>query len=65
MLVLREKNEEETCAVKTWLTEGQKVSFSPVTGDGKSFGTVVDEGGSVKFSLPSENTFALYKYEIL
>ena len=65
VLVLREKNEEETCAVKTWLTEGQKVSFSPVTGDGKSFGTVVDEGGSVKFSLPSENTFALYKYEIL
>lgn len=65
VLVLREKNEEETCAVKTWLTEGQKVSFSPVTGDGKSFVTVVDEGGSVKFSLPSENTFALYKYEIL
>ena len=65
VLVLREKNEEETCAVTTWLTEGQKVSFSPVTGDGKSFGTVVDEGGSVKFSLPSENTFALYKYEIL
>lgn len=65
VLVLREKNEEETCAVKTWLTEGQKVSLSPVTGGGKSFGTVVDEGGSVKFSLPSENTFALYKYEIL
>ena len=28
-------------------------------------GQDVDEDGSVKFSLPSENTFALYKYEIL
>ena len=65
MLVLREKNEENTCAVKTWLTEGQKVGFSPVTGDGEAFDIVVDEGGFVKFTLPSENTFALYKYEIL
>ena len=47
------------------VADGRAESFSLVTGDGKSFGTVVNEGGSVKFSLPSENTFALYKYEIL
>ena len=62
LLVFREDNDRESCQVRTWLPEGAKVSFTPLAGGGRKFSAKVGEGSSVRFSLPSENSFALYKY---
>ena len=62
MLVFREDNDRESCEVRTWLPEGSKVIFTPLAGGGRKFSAKVGEGSSVRFSLPSENSFALYKY---
>ena len=62
LLVFREDNDRESCQVRTWLPEGAKVSFTPLAGGGRKFSAKVEAGSYVCFSLPSENTFALYKY---
>ena len=62
MLVFREDNDRESCRVRTWFPEGAKVSFKPIAGLGGRFTAKVDAGSVVCFSLPSENSFALYKY---
>jgi len=64
MLVFREKNEYGSARLDTWLPEGMRVHFSPVTGSGSAFSAITGGNGSVEFALPSENAFALYKYEI-
>lgn len=62
MLVFREDNDRESCRVRTWFPEGAKVSFKPIAGLGGRFTAKVEAGSFVCFSLPSENSFALYKY---
>ena len=62
MLVFREDNDRESCRVRTWFPEGAKVSFKPIAGLGGRFTAKVEAGSVVCFSLPSENSFALYKY---
>ena len=64
VIVYREDNPAESANVTTWLTEGTKAKFTPVLGNGKSFSAKVGEEGRVKFSLPSANDFALYRYQI-
>ncbi len=64
MLVFREKNEYNSVRLDTWLPEGMRVHFTPVTGSGSVFSAITGGNGSVEFALHSENSFALYKYEI-
>ena len=64
MLVFREKNEYDSARLDTWLPEGISVHFTPVTGSGSAFDTVTGRNGAVEFALSSENSFALYEYEI-
>lgn len=64
MLVYRESTDRAAEYIKTWLTEGAKVVFTPVLGHGKSFRTKVERNGEVRFSLPAQNDYVMYKYEI-
>jgi hypothetical protein len=64
MLVYRESTDRAAEYLKTWLSEGSKVVFTPVLGHGKSFRAKVERNGEVRFSLPSQNDYVMYKYEI-
>ena len=62
VLVYREASEKMESFVKTWLSEGVKVKFTPVLGYGKAFTAKVDRNGEIRFALPEENSYALYRY---
>jgi len=62
VLVYREASERGDAFVKTWLSEGVKVKFTPVLGYGKAFTAKVDRNGEIRFALPEENSYALYRY---
>ena len=64
MLIYREATGSKSGYVRTWLEEGTKIRFTPVAGFGKPFNAVVERNGEVKFTLPSDNTYVMYKYEI-
>jgi hypothetical protein len=64
VIIYREASEKDSEYVRTWLTEGTKVKFTPVLGQGKSFKATVDRNGEVRFSLPQENTYAFYRYSV-
>lgn len=64
ILVFREANGEKSSHAETWLPAGARTAFEPVAGDGRKFCATAGEDGSVKFTLPSENSFALYRYSI-
>ncbi|MGN1215967.1 MAG: alpha-galactosidase [Candidatus Cryptobacteroides sp.] len=62
IIVYRENNPLDSAPVRTYLPEGARVCFTPLAGGGRKFSAKVGAGSSVCFSLPSENSFALYKY---
>ena len=64
VLVFRESSGDSCAPVSTWLPEGTKLSLTSVLGDGKPFKAVAGRDGTVEFSLPRENSFALYRYEL-
>ena len=64
MLIYREATGSKSGYVRTWLEEGTKIRFTPVAGFGKPFNAVVERNGEVKFTLPSDNSYVMYKYEI-
>ena len=64
VLLYRELTDRKSEYVKTWFDEGTKVEFTQVLGHGKAFKAVVERNGEVRFSLPSENDYVMYRYEI-
>jgi hypothetical protein len=62
VIVYREASEKTESFVKTWLSEGRKVKFTPVLGDGKAFTVRVERNGEVRFALPEKNSYVLYRY---
>ncbi|MCM1177231.1 MAG: FAD-dependent oxidoreductase [Bacteroides sp.] len=65
MLVYRELTERQSADISTWLPEGAEVSFTPVIGSGHPFTAVTGQDGTIRFSLPGHNTYALYRYEVM
>lgn len=63
-IVYREKNDKTSYEMETWLKEGQHVKLSCILGAGKDFETKTMQDGRIRFSLPNENSYALYQYEI-
>lgn len=61
-IIFREANENGTFRMKTWLDEGVKIKCTPVIGKGKSFSAKVGNDGTVSFTLPEKNNFAVYRY---
>ncbi len=65
ILVFRELTDSETSEVRTWLPEGKKVGLTPVLGDAEGFRAVTGNDGSLEFTLPAPNSFALYRYRVM
>lgn len=63
-LVFRENHTASSALIKTWLPEGSKVNCIPLMGNGKAFTEKVGFEGSLPFTLPNRNSFALYKYSL-
>ncbi len=65
VIVYREQTEQADGVVKTWLKEGQKIKLTKLLGEGeKQLTETVYENGNIKISLPANNSFVLYKYQI-
>ncbi len=62
-LVFREDNEEPTRSLHTWLPAHLRMKLEPVCGSGTQTVANSDENGDICFSLPTKNSFALYRYE--
>jgi hypothetical protein len=63
-IVFRERNPSSSCTLQTWLPEGSSVTCTPVIGQGKAFKAKAGKNGSLKFSLPAENSWVLYQYTL-
>jgi len=50
--------------MKTWLTEGKTIKFTPVVGNGAPFTAKVGKNGAVTFELPEKNSYVLYAYSV-
>jgi alpha-galactosidase len=64
ILVFRELNDKKSAIIKTWLPAGKRVRLNSVIGEGKSMNVVTSKNGSVTFTLPRANSYALYEYTI-
>ncbi|MCQ2114581.1 MAG: FAD-dependent oxidoreductase [Bacteroidales bacterium] len=64
VLVFREDNEDESQDLKTWFPQSAKVNFTCVLGCGSDFSSSASKDGSITFSLPRKNSFAMYRYQI-
>lgn len=64
LIVYRELTPTATASIDTWFEEGSTVAFRPVLGNGKAFKAKVGPRGAISVSLPSQNDFAMYEYEI-
>lgn len=64
LIVFRENNELSGYRMRTWLKEGEKVTFEPVAGNGKPFTATVGPEGRIGCSLQKKNDFVMYKYTI-
>jgi alpha-galactosidase len=65
ILVIRERNDQSSAVVKTWLGSKQKVQLKAVFGTGKDLVTTTGMDGSISFHLSTPNSYALYQYLLL
>lgn len=65
LLIIRERNAQATSTVQTWLPAGKKIRLQTELGQGKNTVANVDKAGRVTFSLPANNSYALYHYQII
>lgn len=64
LLVFREDNPDARKAVLTRLPAGKQIRLQPVAGAGKATEVTVSATGDVPLSLPTPNSFALYRYTV-
>lgn len=63
-MVYREKNNEPSYALNTWLEKNTKLKLTLMLGQGQNFNTITAQNGQITFKLANPNSYALYKYEI-
>lgn len=61
LLIFREKAEQSTAELQTYLPANKKVIFENVLGD-KTAAIKIAGNGKAEVSLPKENSFVLYRY---
>lgn len=62
IIVYREYSDDSSALVETWLPEGVRVELVPVLGEGRRHKGRTGAGGALEFTLPSKNSFAVYRY---
>ncbi|WP_338869068.1 alpha-galactosidase [Spirosoma sp. SC4-14] len=65
LLLFREDTPEGQDMIKTWLPAGKRVSLEPVAGAGKATNLVILKEGRLSVTLPTPNSFGLYRYKVL
>ncbi|MEZ0607783.1 alpha-galactosidase [Fibrella sp. WM1] len=65
LLVFREDNADARQAIRTWLPTGKQVRLEAVAGAGKTVSAVVSPDQQLPVTLPTRNSFALYRYKVL
>jgi hypothetical protein len=63
--VLREFNKNATTEIATWLPKNVRLELTPLLGDVKINRQTVKDNGGITVKLPEENSFVLYKYDII
>lgn len=64
-LIFRAYTTESTAWIKTQLPSNHKIKLEHLFGNGISIETESNDHGELLFSLPSQHSFAMYKYTIL
>ncbi len=64
LLVFRENNGVVEKSVKTYIQSNKSVRLKKIAGYGNNFTQETKENGALSFSLPGENQFVLYQYNI-
>ena len=64
LLVFREDTKQQMANIQTWFPENCNVRLSPVVGCGKKISMRVGADGRLCLSLPSPNSYALFRYSI-
>lgn len=62
LLIFREQAFNDTENIETWLPKGLIIEFTPIAGYGIKFKQQVSEKGTISVTLPTMNSFVLYKY---
>lgn len=65
ILVFREDSKRDAEALNMYLSPDSQVVFEAVLGSGADFTATVGANGSVRFSLPEKNSYALYCYKTI
>lgn len=65
VLVFREMTNRKEMVFKLGQLAAGKYKFELLAGDGGNFTTKIDEVGNIKFDLPLERSFALYRYHLI
>ncbi len=63
-LIFREKNPDSKGLVKVYLEPGTKMTLTPVLGEGTKTRQEIAKNGSLSVTLPNENSFVLYQYNV-
>lgn len=63
-LVFRENDNAQDFKLNTWLPKGKNIKCTNVIGKGKDFSAKAGDNGSIVFTLPDKNSYALYHYSI-
>ena len=64
LLIFREDAEEGEQAIRTWLPANKRVRLEPVAGAGKATDALVAKDRKLLVSLPTRNSFGLYRYTV-
>ncbi|MFD2934753.1 alpha-galactosidase [Spirosoma flavum] len=65
LLIFREDTPDGQQAIHTWLPAGKRVSLQPVAGAGKAAEGMISKEGRLSITLPTANSFGLYRYKVL
>ena len=64
LLVYRENNDAKKYPLKTWIKGGNEIILEPILGAGKKTRERIESDGTITLTLPSPNSFALYRYKL-
>ncbi len=64
LLIFREKNPKSEALVKVYFDPGTKIHLTPVLGDGAKMRQKITDNGFLSVTLPHENSFVMYQYDI-
>ena len=63
-LIFREKNDQESALIKTWIEPGKNVELKLLLGKGGDFNIKTNVNGEIEFKITEKDSYSLYTYKI-